>query len=129
MTLEEMEKKLNEIEENYKKEKEKMLKDFEEKLESKEKELEEVKKKKLEVELINKGKTIDNEIALAHIRLSTTVLYYHIYFRLSIVKFDYFHVFHDLLSLVTVRLTGIPGIKYLSAEHVGWNHTRQWSFQ
>ena len=62
MTLEEMEKKLNEIEENYKKEKEKMLKDFEEKLESKEKELEEVKKKKLEVELINKGKTIDNEI-------------------------------------------------------------------
>ena len=39
-----------------------MLKDFEEKLESKEKELEEVKKKKLEVELINKGKTIDNEI-------------------------------------------------------------------
>ena len=33
MTLEEMEKKLNEIEENYKKEKEKMLKDFEEKLE------------------------------------------------------------------------------------------------
>ena len=62
MTLEEMEKKLNEIEENYKKEKEKMLKDFEEKLESKEKELEDVKKKKLEVELINKGKTIDNEI-------------------------------------------------------------------
>ena len=57
-----MEKKLNEIEENYKKEKEKMLKDFEEKLESKEKELEEIKKKKLEVELINKGKTIDNEI-------------------------------------------------------------------
>ena len=57
-----MEKKLNEIEENYKKEKEKMLKDFEEKLESKEKELEDVKKKKLEVELINKGKTIDNEI-------------------------------------------------------------------
>ena len=35
MTLEEMEKKLNEIEENYKKEKEKMLKDFEEKLEEK----------------------------------------------------------------------------------------------
>ena len=34
----------------------------EEKLESKEKELEDVKKKKLEVELINKGKTIDNEI-------------------------------------------------------------------
>ena len=62
MTLEEMEKKLNEIEENYKKEKEKMLKDFEEKLESKDKELEEMKKKKLEVELINKGKTIDNEI-------------------------------------------------------------------
>ena len=62
MTLEEMEKKLNEIEENYKKEKEKMLKDFEEKLELKDKELEEMKKKKLEVELINKGKTIDNEI-------------------------------------------------------------------
>ena len=62
MTLEEMEKKLNEIEENYKKKKKKMLKDFEEKLESKEKELEELKKKKLEVELINKGKTIDNEI-------------------------------------------------------------------
>ena len=53
MTLEEMEKKLNEIEENYKKEKEKMLKDFEEKLESKEKELEEVKNEsKREIKII-----------------------------------------------------------------------------
>ena len=39
-----------------------LAKEVLEKLESKEKELEDVKKKKLEVELINKGKTIDNEI-------------------------------------------------------------------
>lgn len=58
MTIEEMEKKLKELEEGFNKKSKEMEDSFNEKLKEKDKEIEEIRKKKMEQELINTGKNI-----------------------------------------------------------------------